>query len=300
MDEIRNNPSTDALDTNSIRDDNPLIQDRTIAALFSDHQQAVQARDALTEAGFDDVSVTQHTETLDGDGAYEARPSHEHGFWESIKDFFSGDDDTHAYGEGVRRGNTLVTLYAEQGRAALAVDILDRFDPIDLEGSEQAWRTDGWSRESARTSYLKSPSYNADRGQSTSAGHNDNNRDEQVIPVVEENLVVGKRDVEGGNVRVRSYVRDIPVHETVMLRQETVNVERRAVDRPLTDEDNAFRERTIQARELNEEAVVGKTARVVEEVLVSKDVSERTEEIDETVRKTEVEVDGTRRDLPRQ
>lgn len=40
-----------------------------------------------------------------------------------------------------------------------------------------------------------------------------------------------------------------------------------------------------------EEAVVGKTARVVEEVVVSKTADEHVEEVDDTVRRTEVEVD---------
>ncbi len=68
-------------------------------------------------------------------------------------------------------------------------------------------------------------------------------------------------------------------------------MQRRAVDRPLTDADDAFRERTIDVTATGEEAVVGKTARVVEEVVVSKTAGERVEEIDDTVRRTEVEVD---------
>ncbi len=98
------------------------------------------------------------------------------------------------------------------------------------------------------------------------------------------------RVVRGG-ARVRSYVTEIPVHEQVRLRDEKINVERRAVDRPLTDADDAFRERTIDVTATGEEAVVGKTARVVEEVIVSKTVGERVQDIDDTVRRTEVEVD---------
>jgi uncharacterized protein (TIGR02271 family) len=301
MDDIRTYSPANTVETDGIREDNPLIQDRTIAALFSDETQAQSAKEALKDAGFDDVDITRKNEgdAFDDD----SRPAHEHGFWDSVKNFFSGDDDAYAYGEGVRRGHTLVTVHAEQGRAAQAVEILDGFDPIDVEGSEQAWRSDGWSRDTARSAYETSPSYQADRdrfqtniGRTDTAFDSDDRRDEQVIPVVEENLSVGKRDVAGGNVRVRSYVREVPVSESVTLRQESVNVERRPVDRPLTDSDDAFQDRTIEARETNEEAVIGKTARVVEEVVVSKDVSQRTEEIDDTVRKTEVEVDDERRD----
>src|SRR5918997_1767764 len=84
----------------------------------------------------------------------------------------------------------------------------------------------------------------------------------------------------------------------VRLREERVNVERRPVNRPVSEADlAAFREGTIELRERSEEAVVDKTARVVEEVAINKEVGERTETVRETVRKTDVDVDenvGTR------
>ena len=55
---------------------------------------------------------------------------------------------------------------------------------------------------------------------------------------------------------------------------------------------DAFRERTIELTETGEEAVVGKTARVVEEVVLSKDVGTRTETVTDTVRRTDVEVEN--------
>jgi len=117
---------------------------------------------------------------------------------------------------------------------------------------------------------------------------------EDVIPVVEEQLRVGKRDMERGRVRVRSYIQEQPVSENVSLRQEHVNVERRTVDRPLTDADDAFRERTVEAVEHNEEAVASKEARVVEEVTINKDVSQREETVRDTVRRQDVEVEDSR------
>ena len=47
----------------------------------------------------------------------------------------------------------------------------------------------------------------------------------------------------------------------------------------------------IELTATGEEAVVGKTSRVVEEVLVGKDTSSHTEAIHDSVRKTEVEVE---------
>jgi uncharacterized protein (TIGR02271 family) len=114
----------------------------------------------------------------------------------------------------------------------------------------------------------------------------------QSIPVVEEQLKVGKREVERGGVRVYSHIVETPVNESIELREEHVDVQRRAVDKPIGASDTtAFKEQSIEMREMAQEAVVQKTARVVEEVTISKEVSERQEQIHDTVRHTEVEVE---------
>lgn len=84
---------------------------------------------------------------------------------------------------------------------------------------------------------------------------------------------------------------ETPVEEQVSLRDETIRVERRAVTggSPVTSAD--FTERTVEMTETDEEAVVAKTARVTEEVVVSKDVTERVETVRDTVRRDEVEIE---------
>jgi uncharacterized protein (TIGR02271 family) len=110
-----------------------------------------------------------------------------------------------------------------------------------------------------------------------------------------------KREVGRGSVRVRSYVVEQPVQEQVHLREERVHVERRPVDRPAdiaVGTAEPFRERTIEVTATAEEPVVGKEARVKEEIVVSKDAEERTETVSDTVRRTEVEVDDDRAKAP--
>ena len=114
-----------------------------------------------------------------------------------------------------------------------------------------------------------------------------------MIPIVEEQLRVGKRQVNQGRVRVRSYVVETPVSEQVSLREEHVHVERRPVDRP-GQATRTYRERTIEAEERAEEAVVSKETRVKEELVIRRDVEERTETVSDTVRRTEVEVEDER------
>ncbi|HEY0603378.1 MAG TPA: YsnF/AvaK domain-containing protein [Herpetosiphonaceae bacterium] len=129
----------------------------------------------------------------------------------------------------------------------------------------------------------------------TNTGMSSTNLDqggEVKIPIVEEELRVGKREVEQGGVRVNTRVEETPVNEQVTLREETVDVHRKPVDRPVSDADVAnFQEGTFEVRERAEEAIVDKQARVVEEVHIKKDVEERTENIQDTVRRTDVDVD---------
>src|SRR3954468_4597082 len=121
---------------------------------------------------------------------------------------------------------------------------------------------------------------------------------DEVIPVAEEELQVGKREVNRGRLRIHSHVVERPVEEQVNLRQEHVQVERRPVEGSLrsgaTDNDDLFRERTIEMEERGEEAVVDKEARVREELVVRKDVDQKTETVSDTVRRTEVEVEDER------
>jgi uncharacterized protein (TIGR02271 family) len=127
------------------------------------------------------------------------------------------------------------------------------------------------------------------------AAHNRDfeNADEASIPVVEENVNVGKREVRRGGVRVRSRIISRPVEETLRLREERVRVERTPVDRDATDADlDNFSEETVEVHAYGEEPVVSKRSRVVEEVKVGKDVHERSETVRERARKTEIDVEN--------
>ena len=115
----------------------------------------------------------------------------------------------------------------------------------------------------------------------------------ETVQEVEEALSVGKRKVASGGVRVTSSVVERPVQRTVTLREESVEAERRRADRGLSPEEAeaAFEERTVEALGTSEEAVVRKEARVVGEVSLGKQTTERKETVRDTVRKTEVEVE---------
>jgi uncharacterized protein (TIGR02271 family) len=245
----------------------------------------------------------------------------------------AGIPEEHAgyYAEGVRRGSALVAVEADETRVDDVVDILERYEPVNIDERVAEWRRSGWTGFNANDDYTDGQSHASTRyseyaterlpnatqtatggsyrasggaypteetegmqtGQTTRrTGQNFDDQDEMHIDVVEEDLRVGKRRVEGGGVRVETHVVEQPVEEQVRLREEEVRVERRPVDRPATSADlNAFQEGSFEVNTVREEAVVEKQPRVVEEVVIKKDARERTETVRDTVRRTEVDVD---------
>lgn len=204
------------------------------------------------------------------------------------------EDDAHAYAEGIRRGGALVTVRASDADVDRIVDILDDDGTVDFDERESTWRSEGWT--GAGTATASTPPAIGATGLTDQASSTSNRADE-VIPVAEEKLHVGKREVNRGRVRLHSRVVEHPVQEQVSLREEHVEVERR----PMSGATQAgaiagdpFQERIIEVEERAEEAVVSKEARVVEEVVLRKEAGQRTETISDTVRKTEVDVEDER------
>jgi len=189
-------------------------------------------------------------------------------------------DDAEAYAEGIRRGGTLVTVRADGASQDRVVAILDDKGTVNMDEREQTWRAAGWtpgSSAAAGTTAMK-----------PAAGQ------QETIPVTQEELKVGKREINKGRVRVHSRIVEEPVREQVALREERVQVERRPVDRPVTGSESPFRERVIEATEKVEEPVVSKEARVKEELVLNKKAGQRTEAVSDKVRRTEVEVEDER------
>jgi uncharacterized protein (TIGR02271 family) len=259
----------------------------TITAMFDSRSDAEAAKERLKAARVDADHVHIHDKSSAGFSESGYSNHEDRGFWDSVKNAFAPDEDRHTYEEGVRRGGALLTADVDDDCVDEAVRVLEEANSIDIDERSEQWRSSGWT--GTPTGGTASAFGGFQRDEATRG----TSEREEVIPVVEENLVVGKREVERGGVRVRSYVSEVPVHEQIRLRNERVNVQRRAVDQPLSAADaDAFRERTIDMTATGEEAVIGKNARVVEEIVVSKSAEEHVESIDDTVRKTEVEIEG--------
>ncbi|MET0529662.1 MAG: YsnF/AvaK domain-containing protein [Microvirga sp.] len=283
----------------------------TLTAFFDSRSEATEAVNALVAAGIPRTSIQITPESDSSSYRRSDRSSYDYnkdegGFFSSLADFIMPDEDRYAYAEGMSRGGVTVSVTtADASQSAMAMDVLEEHGAVDMDERETSWKSEGWTGYTAGSTAPAGA--NTTSGATTSIGttglsgsaasvRSDASRavGDEVIPIVEENLRVGKRDVSHGRVRIRSYVVETPVSESVSLREETVHVERRPVDRAVTGDEALFRERTIEAEERSEEAVVSKEARVKEELVIKKDVEQRTETVQDTVRRTEVDVDDER------
>lgn len=258
---------------------------RTLTAMFNSKPDAERAGQMLvSELSLDRAMIqTSPGEGVTDTGYDKSRPYEEKGFFGSLKSMSVPDEDRYTYAEGMRRGSVLLTVQVDEAHLDRAADVLEHAGAVNLDEQEETWRKSGWTGYDATAHGTMRSAAAAVQG----------SRDE-TLKVVQERLVVGKRAVEGGRVRVRSYVVEQPVETQVTLHQERVGIERQPVDRPATAADlAAFQERTIEARATSEEAVVSKEARVVEEIAVTKQAADRVETVRDTVRETKVEVEDT-------
>jgi uncharacterized protein (TIGR02271 family) len=228
---------------------------RTVVGLFEDRDEAQRAVDELMRGGFGRDEVITITSAAESADALRDLPAR------------IGEPDIRFYQEGVRRGGALVVVETADNKAQQAAAILNRYNIIDVDA--------------------RSAEYRASGGDFQLRAYGD---EDVVLPVVEEQIQIGKRQVQGGRMRIYTRITERPVEEQVTLREERVNVERRPVDRPVTDADKLFQEKNFEVTATSEEAVVQKTARVVEEVVVNKQASEHTETVRDTVRRQDVEV----------
>ncbi|MGZ5007000.1 MAG: YsnF/AvaK domain-containing protein [Methylobacter sp.] len=236
---------------------------QTVIGMFDDASDAQDAVQELLDNGFSRAHVDISTQ--------KSNQNHE-----SFTNFFSslfGKDKSNSYAEVARQCEAIVTVHAEsEDEAWRAGEILDDAGALDVD--EQAGQ-------------FVHPVSAAQETPIAVSG-----TEETTIPIIEEQLNVGKKEVESGRAKLRSRIIERPVEEHLRLREEHVHIERNAVNRPATEADLAsFKEGEVEFVEHSEVPVVAKESRVVEEVRVGKEVKEHDETIKDTVRKTQVEVE---------
>jgi len=258
---------------------------RTLTAMFKSRAEAEKAGQLLaSQLRLNQGSIRVSPGATGTDAGYDkSTPYAEKGFFGSIKDMFLPEEDRYAYSEGMRRGNVLLNATVDETQVTQASSVLEQSGALDLDAQEASWKQSGW------TGYDATAHTAARTAAPVATG-----RPDDTIKVMEERLVVGKRAVEAGGVRVRAYVIERPVEAQVTLHEEHLAIERHPVDRPATAADGAaFADKTLEGRATREEAVVGKDVRVVEEIGLKKEAADRTETVRDSVRKTEMNVEDT-------
>jgi stress response protein YsnF len=186
------------------------------------------------------------------------------------------------YKEAVRRGGALLTLNNvtdNDNDNDQVEEILMNAGAVDIETRASEWKANGFAGHNA---------YDGQE-QKSAAVNSGMENDSQKLVAVEKSIELGKRVDNKSRVRIYTRTTETPYKESINLRDENVVVERHAVNRPVTSAD--FQEETIELTETTERPVVAKTARVVEEVSVSKVATDRTETVSDTLHGTKIEVD---------
>jgi uncharacterized protein (TIGR02271 family) len=259
---------------------------QTLVGLFDSLTDAHMAKHELIVEGFSehDIAVNAHAGAA-SDNSMDLDGEQQGGFMRGVEKFFEnlfGDArtaDVGIYAEAVRRGGAVVALTVDDdARVDAARKALASVGAVDVEQRVAAWRETGF------TTYDKdAPPYDADQVAREHA---------QIIPVVQEEIEIRKRQVDLGTVRIVSRIVETPVTEDVTLREEHATIERRPVNRVASEADFAIMQnQTVVVEQMEEQAIVTKTAHVVEEVVVGTVATDTPETVSETVRSTVVDVD---------
>lgn len=283
---------------------------QTVIGVFDSAAEAQRAVDQLVSNGFsrDNIDLSAQTDSdysdsstyTDSSTRTDRDDDHNGGIGGFFSSLFGGDDDdtTRKYTSVAERGS-VVTVHAQSSdEAERAADLLDDYGAVDIDERAAQYGAYGSTSNYDTTTNLADTTTGytgtsnlTDLTDSTDRVTNTDN--DQTIKVIQEDLQVGKREVERGGVRVRSRIVERPVEESLRLREERVRVQRTPVNRPATAADlNAFQEGQIEVTEHAEVPVVSKTANVVEEISVGKEVNERVETVRDTVRSTDVDVEN--------
>jgi uncharacterized protein (TIGR02271 family) len=240
---------------------------------------AAAVRD-LEAAHVPQEAISRHagTKSASGSAVSSANSDEGQGFWSSL---FGGepDHDTAVYDRSLESGSSVVTVRVPDEHVDGVTRILERHQPIDIDERAAslglgANRTFAAAADTQRSRETALP-----------------NGGEEVIALSEEQLTVGKRLVNRGTTHIRRFVVETPVEENVTLHTERVSIDRRPASAGERVDNADFTDRTIEVTETDEEAVVSKTARVKEEVVVHKEATDRVETVRDTVRRQDVEID---------
>lgn len=258
----------------------------TIVAVFDTSAHADSAARALEQAGVPSGAIERHSKESEARGRADApgqgaapQPTGFF-FWDMMLGAQASHQDRPAYQRSMEGGRTVLAVTVSERDADAVMAVLERHSPLDIDS--ESTDEEGSATDMASAGAPRAATGQAAAGRTTES--------EEVIPLAEETLQVGKRTVNRGIIRLRRYVVEPPVEQQVSLRDEQVTIERR---KPVTDAvtGDVFTEKTVEVTETSEVPVTEKVARLKEEVVVRRQGTERTETVRDTVREDKIAVE---------
>jgi uncharacterized protein (TIGR02271 family) len=251
-----------------------------IVTVYDTADLAEKAAGVLKAAGYpaSDISVLNKNSLSKSD--LDELGLKETGLWRRLFGTSVLDHEATVYGRALSTGGALLSLRVPETEVARAMGILNTHNPVDV---LRRAATVGAAPPTLVAQVPPSPAPTTKPIVTTDKA--------EVLRLAEEQLNVGKRLVEEGTTRIRRFVSEKPVEAKVTLHEEHAEVMRRAASDPDFIKDVDWADKTIEIRETDEKAVVNKTTRIAEEVVIRKEGSDRTETVRDTVRRQEVTVE---------
>jgi len=264
-----------------------------LVAVYPTLEEARRVSDRLLAEGLTtaDVRLTDAT-TGTSDTHVEREPHHERGFFDWLFASDVPEYDRNRYTNHLNENRAAVSVHVTDDHwHDRIIAIMEEFNPIDIEEDGHALTQEHYATGASALGATSAAS--TDLGTTSTdldaTARTDMSRErEEVIPVVKEELEVGKRATER-RYRVKSYVIERPVEEQVTVRDERVEIEHRPISG--TGDLSMPQEREIEVVERHEEPFAEKRVTANEEIVVRKEVVERPETVRGTVRETKVEVE---------
>jgi len=270
-----------------------------IVTLFDSAIQAEAAKRNLVKAGFSDRDISLISgERLQQEGQSIRHPS----LWQRLFGHDVDKDEADVYTKAMDKGGVVLTIRTEEEKLARAMTILHSHDSVDVPSRMQSSVNNGNT----------APGINPTAGKQFAGETNDrpaeplrtsltgDESEADILRLAEEQVEVGKRLVSEGSTRVRRYTVTDTVSEDISLHEQHADIFRRSVNEPALAGEVDWSEKTVEVAETHEQPVINKTTHVKEEVVVRTDGSDRTETINDTVRRQEVDIDHARSGLERE
>jgi uncharacterized protein (TIGR02271 family) len=254
---------------------------QTIVAAFDTVAHAQAAVDALKAGGFhgDDISIFD-----------KARVNlREPGLWQRLFGGGLHQHEAEIYNRAVDSGGVVVTVRVPDNEVAHATGILDIHRPIDVHDRAVTTGIAPAARVEAAVASIAAAPIAA--VQQVAVSPKLAEAHDEVLRLAEEQLEVGKRMVETGKTRVRRFVTEREASADITLHEEHADIIRRAVTDPKYIGEIDWGDSTIEVVETAEQALVNKTARIVEEVGLRKIGSDHVETIHDKIRRQQVEIE---------